>query len=479
MAESRLQLIIDAVDRTKAGLSSVSNGLSKVQGKIEANKESFQKMAAVGTGAFLAIGAVIGKGIGDYVEAERSQRQLEHAIIAVSKGTKEQVEQVNELTAAMQKKSGIDADALNMGVAQLSTFGLQSKTVIALTKSLADLTVNQNGVGASADQYVQSANVMAKALQGQFGVLEKSGIRFTEAQQKLILYGNETQKAAALTEGLNQNLRETTDTLAGTAEGQMAVFQQSLGEVSETIGKMFLPMLTEILNKIQPILEKVMEWTSAHPELTRNIILATAGLAALTAGIGFLGLAIPPIIAGFTTLVTLMTGPLGIVIAFSAVVAIIYKAVDAWNALRMEQDALNKTAQAGIEMQTKLAAAIDVATDPRRKAKLETLAKDLEAANREAQRLANLGFLGSVKEGFVDTVGKVFNVKDAVITPRGDVVKTDPADYLIATKNPGSLMGGGLTLNFAGAVFMGKEGIAREIGDEIVKQLQLRQRLAN
>ena len=43
----------------------------------------------------------------------------------------------------------------------------------------------------------------------------------------------------------------------------------------------------------------------------------------------------------------------------------------------------------------------------------------------------------------------VKNVHDAIITPRGDVVNTDPKDYLIATKTPKTLVGGGSpTINF-------------------------------
>ena len=42
------------------------------------------------------------------------------------------------------------------------------------------------------------------------------------------------------------------------------------------------------------------------------------------------------------------------------------------------------------------------------------------------------------------------SVHDAIITPRGDVVTTDPKDYLIATKTPNTLVGGGApTINFS------------------------------
>jgi len=39
--------------------------------------------------------------------------------------------------------------------------------------------------------------------------------------------------------------------------------------------------------------------------------------------------------------------------------------------------------------------------------------------------------------------GSSSSVQDAIITPKGDIIRTNPADYLIATKNPKGLMGSG------------------------------------
>ena len=43
-------------------------------------------------------------------------------------------------------------------------------------------------------------------------------------------------------------------------------------------------------------------------------------------------------------------------------------------------------------------------------------------------------------------INKEFSVNDAIITPKGDVVTTDPKDYLIATKTPGQFAGGNVTV---------------------------------
>lgn len=349
MAEARLQFLIDLDDRVSAGIDKIKGNLDGFKGKVEDMKPAFETMAKVGTVGFTAIAGAVALGVKAYGEAERSQRQLEHAVLDVSKGTRDQVAAISDLSDALQKKSGIDGDALKMGAAQLSTFGLQSTSVVNLTKTLADLTVNQNGVNASADSYVQSANVLAKALKGQFGVLEKSGIRFTEAQQNMILYGKESEKVAALQEGLAQNLRETTDTLSG-VDAATAKAQRSLGEVFESLGKSFAPAISKLSDAISPFLNRLADWIAANPKLTTTIVVITGAIFAFLAVVGTIGLVLPAIITGFSALATVvgvlataftfLMGPIGLIIlAIAALVAVgvlIYKNWDEISAFALQ-----------------------------------------------------------------------------------------------------------------------------------------------
>lgn len=331
MADAKVKLLLDLQDNVSGGLKTAGKNVYSFQKNVEDMQPAFKSMAAIGTASFAAISGAAAYSIKSYQDAERAQRQLEHAVIAVSKGTKEQAQAISDATDALQAKSGIDGDALKMGAAQLSTFGLQTKSVLDLTKSLADLTVNQNGVNASSDQYVQSANVMAKALRGQFGVLEKSGIRFTEAQQSLILYGTEAEKVAALQEGLAQNLRETTDTLDG-IDAASARASRSFGEIAESIGAALEPAFLAAMNAITPVINSINEWAAANPQLITQFILIGGGIAALVAAVGLLGMALPPIIAGFTGLgaaIGLLLSPVGLITL--AIVAIGAAIIYLWN----------------------------------------------------------------------------------------------------------------------------------------------------
>ena len=293
MANKEIWIVLKVVDQATEGIKKVGWELSWFAKKSE---DAFKKMSVWWWVAFASISAFALKWLRSYQEVERAGRQLERTIIDVSKGTAEQVKEVKALTLALEKKSGVDAEALNQWIAQLSTFWLQTKSVVDLTKSLADLTVNQNGVNASADQYISSANVMAKALRWEFGMLTKMGIRFTETQQNMINFGTESEKVTALQEWLAQNLRETTDTVWW-LDVSMAKFQRNTEAIWDAVGQAIAPALNSLRETVIPLIERFTAWAEKNPELLGNIILLAWWIAWLVTVLWWLWLAIPSIVA--------------------------------------------------------------------------------------------------------------------------------------------------------------------------------------
>ncbi len=327
-----------------------SQAISGLSGKINDLQPAFKTMSVVGTAAFGAVSAIAYKTIKDFQGAETAQKQLEHATLQVAHGTREQLKALQDLSVELEKKGVLDGDAIAVGLAQLQTFGLSSDMVKKLGGSMADLAVNQFGVNASSEQLSQTANIMAKALNGQFGVLEKSGIRFTDAQKHMIEFGTETQKVQAIQEGFAQNLKFTNEVAVGTLEGGMAKLNVQLGNVSENIGAALAPALTQLMEKATPMINKVVEWTAENPKLVTTILAVTAGVAAVVAGLGFFGLILPSVITGVTMLGTalmfLTTNPIGLtILAIAGLIAIGIalwknwdtvkaKAAEIWNAIR-------------------------------------------------------------------------------------------------------------------------------------------------
>lgn len=313
MATSVLEILIQAKDEASAKLGALSD-------KAKELEPAFKQMAVIGGAAFAGISAFAISAIKDAGGAETAQNQLEHAVIGVSKATKEQLKQTMDLADALEKKGVLDGDNIKVGLAQLSTFGLSNKAVQALGGSLSDLAVNQFGVNASGDQLAQSANMIAKALNGQFGVLEKSGIRFSEAQIQMIKFGSEMDKVKAINEGFAQNLKYTNDTALKGVEGQLAKASVQFGNMKEAIGTQLIPVVTQLMSALLPLITKITEWVQANPELTKNIVLVGLAVSGLLTVIGLLGLALPAIIAGFGFFTATTLPVIGIIVALGVAI---------------------------------------------------------------------------------------------------------------------------------------------------------------
>lgn len=234
--------------------------------RIQRFKSTVQHMGVVLAASFAAAtAAAVSFGISSmkaFAESEKAQKQLEHAVLNVSHATKEQLKQTSDLADELERKGVLDADNIKMGLAQLSTFGLSNKAVQSLAGSLSDLAVNQFGVSASGEQLSDTANTIAKALNGQFGVLEKSGIRFTEAQKKAIEFGTEMQKVDAINQGFAQNLKFTNAVALTTTEGKLAKMRVSLENVKESIGEVLAKALTPLAERLSNFVssEKFQAW---------------------------------------------------------------------------------------------------------------------------------------------------------------------------------------------------------------------------
>jgi hypothetical protein len=275
MAQANIKAVITAEDRASGTVAKFGNNIEKSSMAMNL------AFAAAGT-AVVAFGV---QSFRAYSEAEKQSKMLEHAVVDVTHATRQQLDQTNALADALEKKGVLDGDNIKQGLAQLSTFGLSNKAVQALGGSLADLAVNQYGVSASGEQLSDSANMIAKALNGQFGILEKSGIRFTDAQKSMIEFGTEEQKVDAINQGFAQNLKYTNEIAAQTSEGALARLQVTFGNLQEKIGGVVAQGLT-------PMVTRLNDFVNQNPVLVEKITLVTITVGALTAGIWALNTAL-------------------------------------------------------------------------------------------------------------------------------------------------------------------------------------------
>ena len=266
-------------------LTDFSNSLDKLNNKLGAFGK---KIEQTGTALTVGLTAPIVAGAKKSIDAIMGQIEQETKLTTIMKqrmnASDESINSIIKLTDAQQKLGIIEDDVQLAGAQQISTFLKQDSSVKTLLPAMNNLLAQQKGVNATNEDAVGIANMMGKVLEGNVGSLKRVGISFTEAEEKVLKYGNEEEKAAMLAKVINNNVGQMNQSLAATTEGKIKQVKNAFGELEEQIGRHLLPIIDKYLPKITDLINKFLEMDDA----TQSSILATAGFAAAL-GPGLIG----------------------------------------------------------------------------------------------------------------------------------------------------------------------------------------------
>ncbi len=173
------------------------------------------------------------------------------------KATEGMVNSIKKLTAS-QQALGVVGDEVQMaGAQQLATFLNSQKALETLIPAMNNLAVQQNGVNASAGDLVNIGNLMGKVMQGNTGALTRVGITFSEAEEQMIKYGNEEQRAATLAQVITNNVGNMNQALANTPYGAVAQLKNNFSDLMETLGKGIMNMIMPAIRWINALIMRL------------------------------------------------------------------------------------------------------------------------------------------------------------------------------------------------------------------------------
>lgn len=310
----KLDIIVSVKDEATAQLN-------KVQGSLQGVGETARQ---IGTGLTVAGAAITGAAavsIKAFQDQARAESKLNQILGENAGATQSQIKMLTDHASALQKVGVIGDEVTIAGQAQLATFGLQADSIKTLSEGMLDLAVNEKGVNASQQDLMQIANLVGKAMTGQVGALSRVGITFSDTQAEILKTGDEMERAAVLSEvlagnygGLNTSSRQLTD-------GGLQALKNQFGDLLETIGEQLVPILTDLVARVTPVIDTVAEWIENNPQLAKTIIQITGVVGALALVLGPLLVMLPGIISAvgvLGTVFTILAGPVGIVIAVIA-----------------------------------------------------------------------------------------------------------------------------------------------------------------
>lgn len=152
--------------------------------------------------------------------------------------TQKEIESIKELALAQREKGVIDDDVQLMGAQQIATFLSEAQSIETLLPAMNNLLAQQKGYSATGQDAVAIGNLMGKVMQGQVSALTRVGITFDEAEEKVLKYGTESERAAMLAQVITNNVGEMNAQLGATDVGKQVQLEAKLGDVQDKLGEL-------------------------------------------------------------------------------------------------------------------------------------------------------------------------------------------------------------------------------------------------
>lgn len=188
------------------------------------------------------------QGLADaYAVQETAERKLETVMRQRMGASEDDIQAIKDLASAQQEIGVIGDEVQLSGAQQVATFLQEKSSIETLMPAMNNLLARQKGLNATTGDAVSVANLMGKAMQGQTSALTRVGITFTEAQEKVMKYGTEAERAAMLAQIITDNVGEMNQELAQTDSGKQQQLANAIGDVKEQIGGIIngaLPFVT-------------------------------------------------------------------------------------------------------------------------------------------------------------------------------------------------------------------------------------------
>ena len=179
---------------------------------------------------------VLGSYAEAYSNAAVASKKLEVVMRQRMDATDEDIKSIKAVTSAQKELGIIGGSVQNAGAQQVSTFLTQASSLRTLIPAMNNLLAQQKGVNATQEDAVSIGNLMGKAMQGQTSALRRVGITFTEAEEQILKYGTESERAATLAKVITNNVGEMNAKLAQTDAGKMKQLQNYIGGIKAKIG---------------------------------------------------------------------------------------------------------------------------------------------------------------------------------------------------------------------------------------------------
>lgn len=257
---------------TKIDKSGFDKGIKNIENSLGSLKKALGGIAAA-VGISFSVNTIkqFTKACTDAYNVQvTAETKIETIMRQRMNSTDAQIKSIKQLASAQQEQGIIGDEVQLAGAQQAATFLSEEESLKSLIPAMNNLLAQQKGVNATSEDAVSIGNMFGKVMQGQTSALRRVGITFSAAEEKVLKYGTETERAATLAKVITNNVGEMNSVLAQTNMGRQKQLSNTLGDIQEQFGQavqqveiLFLPALTRVSNLLSLIVTQAQKAAQA------------------------------------------------------------------------------------------------------------------------------------------------------------------------------------------------------------------------
>lgn len=156
---------------------------------------------------------------------------------------------------------GIYGDEAMIGAAaEFSTYLSSGDAVMSMMDTLSNYAMGMSGGGElSPEQIVDYATQLGKVLNGTFDGIAKKGFTVSDAQKEILETGTEMEKVAVVADIINEGWDGLYEAMSQTPRGQLIQFNNTLGDIKETVGAGVYPAVISFMQVFRDNLPQIQQ----------------------------------------------------------------------------------------------------------------------------------------------------------------------------------------------------------------------------
>lgn len=280
--------ITKQANKAKSSMKGMHTSISKSCSGITAAASKMGKMlGAIGVG--LSVTAVVSaakNAKAAYDEQAEASAKLAQVMRNTMGARSEEIKSIEEYIDSLERVGVVTGEVQTAGAQELATYLQLSDSLKTLIPVMNDMVAQQYGIGASAESAVSIATMLGKVMNGQTSALSRYGYSFTAAQEAVLKYGTEAQRAAVLAEVVGESVGGMNAALAATPNGRLQQVSNTLGRIKESFGQavnQILVLFIPVLNVLCGVLERVAALANKVAQSLANVFGSSSSTASSAA----------------------------------------------------------------------------------------------------------------------------------------------------------------------------------------------------